>query len=234
MQQQKQRVVCEWLELVTSIRCPLHSEILVGSGMRNKRFGYNRDVEIGCMSLFPVISLSLPLTGFVLEVLFCVTWAAHILQQDLSSRPRLNTCTRKLLVGITPSGRWWRGRCQGAWWAPRVKRSAEVCCPGKSLHKESWWLAMGHCSRDFSSMNLPDAFVSHCKLSAPTVCSPIRLVTTQVVVFSIFSVLPASSCPFPLRSLVKMTVSNPYLFCVTSFIVFATALGKFLHVHVCL
>lgn len=117
MQQQKQCVVCEWLKLVTSIRCPLHSEILVGSGMRNKRFGYNHDVEIGRMSLFPFISLSLPLTGFVLVVLFRVAWAACILQQHLSSRPHLNRCTRKLLVGITPSR-----RCQGAWWAPRGKQ----------------------------------------------------------------------------------------------------------------
>lgn len=142
MQQQKQRVVCEWLKLVTSIRCPLHSEILVGSGMRNKRFGYNHDVEIGRMSLFPFISLSLPLTGFVLVVLFCVAWAACILQQHLSSRPHLNTCTRKLLVGITPSR-----RCQGAWWAPRGKQRWDVL----SRQGQSWCLAMGCCSRDFFS-----------------------------------------------------------------------------------
>lgn len=83
-------------------------------------------------------------------------------------------------------------------------------------------------------MNLSHASVSHCKLPAPPVCSPVRRGTTQTVVFSIFSVLTAGSCPLPLRSHVKMTVSNPYLFYVTSLVAFATAPGEFLHAHVCL
>lgn len=115
-----------------------------------------------------------------------------------------------------------------------TQRKVEVGCaaPARASTKQAGVLLWDAAPGISFLMNLSD--VSHWKLSAPPVCSPVRLGTTQTAVFSIFSVLAAGSCPLPLRSHMKMTVSNPYLFYVTSLVAFATAPGKFLHAHVCL
>lgn len=98
---QKQCVVCKWLELVTSIECPLHSEMLVGSGMRNNHFG--------CHGLFSLVLLSLLLMDFLLVVPFCVIWVVHVLQQGFITGAFTSAAKnvhKKTARGTTGSSRW--------------------------------------------------------------------------------------------------------------------------------
>lgn len=100
-QHQKQCVVCKWLELVTSIECPLYSDVLVGSGMRNNHFGYH--------GLFSLILLSLLLMDFLLVIPFCVSWVAHVLQHDFITGTLTSAAKnvqKKTARGTTGRGRW--------------------------------------------------------------------------------------------------------------------------------